>query len=660
MTDRNTARTFFSRLRSDVRGNTLAMVAGGLVPLAGMIGSGVDLSRAYMVKTRLQQACDAGVLAGRKAMGDGSYDTQARAQTESFFNANFPTGYLDSTNRTFTPVSPSGTSSVNATASVELPTIVMKLFGNDEIDVEVDCTAILEIANSDITMVLDTTGSMAYSIDDGSGGTITRLLALQNATKSFYDIVYTASQGSGSRIRYGLVPYTGTVNIGEQLYDLDPTYLIGGTSGDVYNYQSRQAWYEYQESEEVIVPAGTTSTFYESQYYISDGDCTRFGNNQDDVDVYYRSGSSYYYWYEWEPSDWGYSYGEPATLSGDSGATYTFSRDAFYGPYICRRAVTRTTTTDTTETQTVTKYTLDPTVPGATFSYWEHTQIGHEVYDFVRSVDKDSGGSYVNSAVAIPTLTSSSTTRWEGCIQERDTVDSDVVAYDGVTDAITPSGAFDLDIDSVPTSDATRWRPYWPEVTYYRDNIGAGSETYTYTTRKSQTACPQEVNLLSELTETQFDNYVDALAADGGTYHDVGMLWGARISSPEGVFSANVTATPTNSGFVNRHLIFMTDGVLDIGDTYHSAYGIERHDMFVGTGNETQASTNHTTRFNAICEATRAKGIRVWVIAFATSLTQEMIDCASANSSFTSTNAAQLEDAFETIANSVADLRLSK
>ena len=59
---------FLTRLARDVRGNTLAIVGAALVPLAGMIGSGVDMSRAYMAKTRLQSACDAAALAGRRVM----------------------------------------------------------------------------------------------------------------------------------------------------------------------------------------------------------------------------------------------------------------------------------------------------------------------------------------------------------------------------------------------------------------------------------------------------------------------------------------------------------------------------------------------------------------------------------------------------------------
>lgn len=51
------------RLYHNQAGNTLAIVAAGLLPLLGLIGGGVDMSRIYLTKTRMQQACDAGALA---------------------------------------------------------------------------------------------------------------------------------------------------------------------------------------------------------------------------------------------------------------------------------------------------------------------------------------------------------------------------------------------------------------------------------------------------------------------------------------------------------------------------------------------------------------------------------------------------------------------
>ena len=644
-------KTFFGRLRSNTRGNTLAMVAAGLVPLAGIIGSGVDLSRAYMVKTRLQQACDAGVLAGRKAMGEGSYDSNARAQTDKFFNANFPVGYLDSTNRTFNPSSPSGTSQVSASASVELPTIVMKIFGNDDIDVAVDCTAILEIANTDITMVLDSTGSMANNIDDGAGGTTTRIAALRAAMNSFYSIVDTAANGTGSRIRYAMVPYTGTVNVGRQIIAVDPAYMVSGN----HNYQSREAIWEVDGPPGTTVTNDTTTTF-ETLNFVDGPECTgQFSQNQ-----------SVPGWWTANPS------GNPVTSSSTSsnnGATTTIDTTRTYSYYswdgstaappgnavgssywrTCVRRVVTDTVTTTTGQSRIESNVWDSS---ATFLRWEHKQINHPIDAYIASID-------TGPSTPLPGDHFASNVSWDGCIEERDTVDSDTVAYNGSTDSIDPVGTHDLDIDAAPNSDATRWRPYWPEVVRHRD-AGTVVQSFTSNTRKSQTACPAEAQQFEEMTSAEFTAYANSLVADGGTYHDMGMLWGARFSSPTGIFATNVNAAPSNGGYVSRHLIFMTDGILDIGETYYSAYGLERHDQYVGTGNETQASTNHTSRFSAVCEATKAKGIRVWVIAFATGLSTEMTNCASPNSAFTSANASQLNAAFTTIAQSVSDLRLSQ
>ena len=38
-------RGFLARLRRDRRGNTLAIMAAMIVPLAGMVGGGIDISR---------------------------------------------------------------------------------------------------------------------------------------------------------------------------------------------------------------------------------------------------------------------------------------------------------------------------------------------------------------------------------------------------------------------------------------------------------------------------------------------------------------------------------------------------------------------------------------------------------------------------------------
>ena len=68
------------------------LCAFALIPLMGMIGGALDMSRAYLVKSRLQNACDSAVLGGRRAMSGTTFDTTARQSADRFFALNFATG----------------------------------------------------------------------------------------------------------------------------------------------------------------------------------------------------------------------------------------------------------------------------------------------------------------------------------------------------------------------------------------------------------------------------------------------------------------------------------------------------------------------------------------------------------------------------------------
>jgi len=589
---------FLTRLRRDARGNTLAIVAAALVPLIAMIGSGVDMSRAYMVESRLQQACDAGVLAGRKEMADGRWSTAARTAAEEYFNVNFASDYLGSQSVSFTPTNPTGTTSVRGVASANLPTVIMTFFSIADMDISVSCEAKFDIANSDITFVLDTTGSMACPSDAnddacsgywskyggqegksyGSYSRTSRMSALKSAMDGFYTTLKSAASTSGARIRYSFVPYTGTVNVGRLL----PANYIADSAA----YQSRK--YELVRSQ----PAETV--------------------------VHFQSRSSAYTW-------------NCGLYSGVWHGTRIYGRyDNGYGGCI-----------------------------------WDDYHPAENIYETVyKRVVHPTNVYKTFSWTSDPTGSGLSSSIWGGCIMERDTVASGSISYSTGTRSFSPNGLYDLDIDSAPTSEATKWRPYWPEVSFYR-NLNT---TETSSGSSPQTSCPYEARLLAEYSTLKtFQDYNKNLVPDGGTYHDIGLLWGARLSSENGIFASNVAAPALNSGYVSRHIIFMTDGQLDPGDTYYNAYGIERHDGRI-TGMSTSTNQNsiiaeqrtrHTNRYKQLCKAIKAKGIRLWVVAFNTTLTSEMTDCASPNSSFTADNAASLNEAFQDIAEQVADLRLT-
>lgn len=281
------ARPWLNRLLASKRGNVLPILAASVLPMAAMIGGAVDMSRAYMVKSRLQHACDAGVLAGRRAMAASTYTDAAKAQARDFFDVNYQPGYNDNTNVTFDTNNVSGTSQVTGTASAVMPTTIMGMFGKKTLNIDVACQAELNLTNTDTTFVLDVTGSMLDSIPNGSGGSIVKISALRNSVMSFYDTLANASSGSNARIRYSFVPYSTNVNVGELLYDANPQWLNGGNVADTWTYQSRRPIWRtttvdcqvYGGNQSFSCPNRSHSTISGGGTNISRQNCTSYGSN---------------------------------------------------------------------------------------------------------------------------------------------------------------------------------------------------------------------------------------------------------------------------------------------------------------------------------------------------------------------------------------------
>jgi hypothetical protein len=271
------------------------------------------------------------------------------------------------------------------------------------------------------------------------------------------------------------------------------------------------------------------------------------------------------------------------------------------------------------------------------------------------------------TAVSTPTGSNGATqtAMWDGCIEERATVPATSFAYDSVSGAITPSGATDLDIDSPPGSDvSSKWAPMWPAVTTARNGSSHSGSPQDVVLGSNGIGigywCPAQAKTLSAMTQSSFNNYVNSLTPNGNTYHDIGMLWGARFSSPTGIWSTLVTASPPNNGNVARHIIYMTDGVPNSSYTSYVSYGLEIHDKRISTAGAYDTNDLHEARFRAICDAVKAKGIRIWVIGYTTDLTSDLAYCASPNSSYTANDSGEINTAFQQIAKQIGELRISQ
>ncbi|MDP3550382.1 MAG: pilus assembly protein TadG-related protein, partial [Novosphingobium sp.] len=224
---------FLSRLRTSTAGSVLPIAAVSVPVIIALIGGGLDINRVYKARNRMQSACDAGTLAGRRAVTTAGYGNPEKAQAATYFNTNFVQDDIGATDTTFVTSSPDNGNMVYGTATTKVETAVMNMLGYETIDVSVTCKSTMGVGNADITMVLDNTGSMDFQL--GSTGE-TRIQALRTAMKNFYNTIATATTGSNARIRYSFVPYSSSVNVGRLIYDLEPSFLV-----DSWAIQSREA-----------------------------------------------------------------------------------------------------------------------------------------------------------------------------------------------------------------------------------------------------------------------------------------------------------------------------------------------------------------------------------------------------------------------------------
>lgn len=634
------------RLRDSEAGNVFPLTAAAVFVMAGLVGGGVDMSRAYQVQNRLQNACDAGVLAGRKNVTTQGFDSAAEQAATDYFNVNF-TGVSDVTTPSFTPTSPDAGNTVVGNASTNVNTVIMNIFGFTEIPISVSCTASMSLGNADVVMVLDTTGSMDWAIS--SSDSTKRIDALEDAMKNFYDNLATATNGTNARVRYGFVPYNQTVNVGGLL---NPSWLV-----DSMYIQSREAQYIDVERD-----TDEVESYKDPEY---DRDDSTSNSTYSDWTDYRGSWRDDDDCEDEEPRDTDWETSGPETSSetyidsnGNRVTETVYTYEQTRTQYQCYRKSRKNywieKRTSSREYYITITATEEPVYKKEIVRVFDDYLYKNVLYDT----------STYKTGSNVTTVTgedgADQTSKWAGCIEERDTVSSGSITYSSLL-GFSPSGLYDLDIDSVPTSDETRWRPMWPEVAYvrtnrYKNRLVSSDESDDGIAVGA--SCPFEAQLLATMEKSEFYDYAESLVPRGGTYHSIGMIWGARLSSPQGLFGTNVNEPASNGGEVSRHIVFMTDGEMDTNYA-QSAWGVEWHDRRVTDNGYSDQNKRHNDRLLATCAAAKAKGIRIWVIALSTSLTSSLTTCASSESSFTANSADQLNAAFQEIAKNVGELRIT-
>lgn len=743
MADKSNAKPrsrFLSRLLRDQRGNTIAIMAAAVIPVLGLVGGSVDMGRIYLVKTRLQAACDAGALMGRKVMGAGTWNSTANSRAREMFATNFQDGSYGSTGLNYAYTETGG--DVMGTATAAVPVTLMRpvmlnyearayvdaieasqnrtvsanerqaIYKQLDADktgatrdkvVTVNCNAEQVIPNTDVMFVLDVTGSMSGPASSSSSES--RISGLKKATKCFFESLAkeniddvtpaecgrstdpTTGIGSDISLRFGFVPYSVNANVGKLL----PLNYMA----DSWTYQSREAdWSEttgYRAiygTESGYTPSGSPTTSSGTGWGGWDDATANVTIGGYTYDYRFRATSSECAAVSAPPAQTGTSTGSytfvsqtptTPTYPTDTAITKTYSRTTTNGEteyrYVhssnrCRLQYrTRTTGSTTNYFQTTTPITW---VPNRTFEGWDYKPVTFDISGL-----KNTASNAWNNSVSLPLGTQGAMTSvtWTGCIEERQT--KRVLAADpSASWNPIPTDAYDMQIDLLPDSNQyTKWAPIFNNVVYRRylnsnrttamvESDGSGTWLNGGSASQSNATCPIAAKKYQTWSPTNFKNYVNSLSTGGNTYHDIGLLWGARLMSPQGIFAAENAMTDM---VVDRHLIFMTDGQTNMQLDDYSAYGINWWDRRQNDGadpTKTWLDDNLDARTQAICKAVRDKNINVWVVAFGDDIDAatetNLQNCASSGKYFRAVSVADIITQFNSIASQIAALRLTE
>jgi len=189
--------TALARFARDRRGNVATIFALLAVPAFGVIGAAVDYREANRVRTQLQEAADAGALAGARALHLS--DAAVTDAVQRYLAANLP---RELANTPFRVTIRDDRRTIVVTLNRTVPTQILPVVGVRSFDVAASSEATYGNDRVEVALALDVTGSMANHIG-----------ALQQAARQLVEILFMGEQTSRN-VSVSLVPYAAAVNIG--------------------------------------------------------------------------------------------------------------------------------------------------------------------------------------------------------------------------------------------------------------------------------------------------------------------------------------------------------------------------------------------------------------------------------------------------------------
>lgn len=258
----------------------------------------------------------------------------------------------------------------------------------------------------------------------------------------------------------------------------------------------------------------------------------------------------------------------------------------------------------------------------------------------------------------------STTTGAETCYMTKDIISQDCTTVKTPSTCNNDSGSYDCETSSTTCTNQV----YGPEYEYcytptssetWHGCVGSrdapnhtepGYKGKKFTGIMNTTCGTEVMDLTSDLEDV--GDHIDTLSASGNTYIPAGLIWGWRLLHADNPFGG-LTNKETKR---KRAMVLMTDGANTV--QLNAPYHYNNYDK------TEQDKADALTR--DLCQGIKEDGIDIYSVAYKlpsgeTSTIKLVEDCASSPSQFfLAENKEDLEKAFEQIAESLFEIRLSR
>ncbi|WP_031235180.1 TadE/TadG family type IV pilus assembly protein [Asticcacaulis sp. AC402] len=235
---------YLRQFTSDIRGNVTMVVAFSVIPIVAAVGGGLDFANIQAARAKLQDAVDAGAIAGTlDSSATPTQTTRAAAAKKAFCgnikdSGGLQNGFcsaksidtLATASATLSASTSNNIMTVTYAATARVPTYLLGLVGIDTVDIDAVAKSGVSTSTAEVAFVLDNTGSMSSN---------SKMTYLKSSLDAVLASLLDSTGKNYAKTKVALVPFdtqvslqnvAGMINYTGNFVSVSPTYSCSGFS----------------------------------------------------------------------------------------------------------------------------------------------------------------------------------------------------------------------------------------------------------------------------------------------------------------------------------------------------------------------------------------------------------------------------------------------